>query len=173
MHSLMSSDGLFAMSTSAVDLIGTCACAQEVQFKRILASDLGFGNLSLPSSLRDASLLQSMGTSQAGQNKFTIFSRMFISDRDGIINLHQVPTSQHCWEADIDDIDLWFCLGFSSVSWDVLINAVLPSLACRELAYKLSLYSTCLNSATLSTSVSLVSVRVSMTVWCGTWEWWC
>ena len=32
----------FAMSTSAADLIGTCACAQEVQFIRILAADLVF-----------------------------------------------------------------------------------------------------------------------------------
>ena len=31
-----------AMSTSAADLIGTCACAPEVQFKRILAADLVF-----------------------------------------------------------------------------------------------------------------------------------
>ena len=41
-----------------------------------------------------------MGTSQAGQNKFTFFRWMFISDRDGVINL-QVPTSQQA--ADIDD----------------------------------------------------------------------
>ena len=42
-----------------------------------------------------------MGTSQAGQNKFTFFPRwMFISNRDGVINL-QVPTSHQ--EADIDD----------------------------------------------------------------------
>ncbi len=55
-----------------------------------------------PSSLRDVSLSQRMGTSQVGQNKFTSFPRwMFISDRDGIINLHQVSTSQQ--EADIDD----------------------------------------------------------------------
>jgi hypothetical protein len=39
----------FAMSTSAADLIGTCACAQEVQFKWILAVDLVvFGNKCLP-----------------------------------------------------------------------------------------------------------------------------
>jgi hypothetical protein len=52
-HSLMSSDAIshsqlnvlgrnFAMSTSAADLIGTFACAHEVQFKWILAADLGF-----------------------------------------------------------------------------------------------------------------------------------
>ena len=42
-----------------------------------------------------------MGTSQAGQTKFTFFPRwMFISNRDGVINL-QVPTSQQA--ADIDD----------------------------------------------------------------------
>ncbi len=42
-----------------------------------------------------------MDTSQAGQHKFTFFSHwMFTSDRDGIINLHQVPTSQQ-----VDDID--------------------------------------------------------------------
>ncbi len=38
-----------AMLSSAVDLIGTCACAQEVQFKWILVADLGFfGNVSTP-----------------------------------------------------------------------------------------------------------------------------
>jgi hypothetical protein len=42
-----------------------------------------------------------MTTSQAGQNKFTFSRWMFISDRDGIINLHQVPTSQQA--ADIGD----------------------------------------------------------------------
>ena len=30
----------FAMSTSAADFIGTCVCAQEVQFKWILAANL-------------------------------------------------------------------------------------------------------------------------------------
>jgi hypothetical protein len=61
--------------TSAADLIGTCACAQEVQFKRTLAADLVFLAICVyPSSLRDASLSQSMGTSQAGQTKFTFFS---------------------------------------------------------------------------------------------------
>ena len=39
----------FAMSTSAADLIGTCAGAQEVQFTWILAADLVFfGNVSTP-----------------------------------------------------------------------------------------------------------------------------
>jgi hypothetical protein len=37
------------LSTSTADLIGTCACAQEVQFKWILVEDLGFfGNVSTP-----------------------------------------------------------------------------------------------------------------------------
>jgi len=31
---------IIAMSTSAADLIGTCVCAQEVQFKWILAANL-------------------------------------------------------------------------------------------------------------------------------------
>ncbi len=40
---------IIAMSTSTADLIGTCACAQEVQFKWILVADLGFfGNVSTP-----------------------------------------------------------------------------------------------------------------------------
>jgi hypothetical protein len=40
---------IIAMSTSAADLIGTCACAQDVQFKWILVADLGFfGNVSTP-----------------------------------------------------------------------------------------------------------------------------
>jgi hypothetical protein len=38
---------IIAMSTSTADLVGTCACAQEVQFKWILVADLGFfGNVS-------------------------------------------------------------------------------------------------------------------------------
>jgi hypothetical protein len=65
---------IIAMLTSAADLIGTCASAQEVQFKWILVADLGFSwQCVYPSNLRDASLSQSMGTSQAGQNKFTFF----------------------------------------------------------------------------------------------------
>jgi len=65
---------IIAMLTSAADLIDTCACAQEVQFKWILVADLGFSwQCVYPSNLRDASLSQSMGTSQAGQNKFTFF----------------------------------------------------------------------------------------------------
>jgi hypothetical protein len=61
---------IIAMSTSAADLIGTCACAQDVQFKWILVADLGFfWQCVYPSSLRDASLSQSMGTSQAGQKQ--------------------------------------------------------------------------------------------------------
>jgi hypothetical protein len=33
---------IIAMSFSAADLIGTCACAQEVQFKWILTANLRF-----------------------------------------------------------------------------------------------------------------------------------
>ncbi len=65
---------IIVMLTSAADLIGTCASTQEVQFKWILVADLGFSwQCIYPSNLRDASLSQSMGTSQAGQNKFTFF----------------------------------------------------------------------------------------------------
>jgi len=40
---------IIAMLTSGADVIGTCACAQEVQFKWILVADLGFlGNVSTP-----------------------------------------------------------------------------------------------------------------------------
>jgi hypothetical protein len=40
---------IIAMSTSTADLIGTCSCAQEVQFKWILLADLGFfDNVSTP-----------------------------------------------------------------------------------------------------------------------------
>ena len=51
---------IIAMSTSTADLIGTCARAQEVQFKWILVADLGFSwQCVYPSNLRDASLSQS------------------------------------------------------------------------------------------------------------------
>ena len=94
---------IIAMSTSTADLIGTCDCAQEVQFKWILVADLGFfGNVSTPvtfemhRSRRVWALLRQVKTNSL------FFPRwMFISDRDGIINLHQVPTSQQA--ADIDD----------------------------------------------------------------------
>ena len=94
---------IIAMWTSTSDLIGTCACVQEVQFKWILVADLGFfGNVSTPVtfemhlSRRVWALLRQVKTNSL------FFSRwMFISDRDGIINLHQVPTSQQA--ADIDD----------------------------------------------------------------------
>jgi hypothetical protein len=39
-HSFMSS--IVAMSTSEGELIGSCACAQEIQFSRKLAAELGF-----------------------------------------------------------------------------------------------------------------------------------
>ena len=40
---------IIVMLTSTADLIGTCAWAQEVQFKWILVADLGFfGNVSTP-----------------------------------------------------------------------------------------------------------------------------
>ena len=60
---------IIAMLTSAADLIGTCPCAQEVQFKWILVADLGFlGNVSTPvtfemhRSLRAWALLRQVKT---------------------------------------------------------------------------------------------------------------
>jgi hypothetical protein len=60
---------IIAMSTSTANLIGTCACAQEVQFKWILVADLGFfGNVSTPvtfemhRSLRAWALLRQVKT---------------------------------------------------------------------------------------------------------------
>jgi hypothetical protein len=81
---------IIAMSTSAADLIGTCACAQDVQFKWILVADLVFfWQCVYPSSLRDASLSQIMNTSQQVKTNPLFFSYwMFISDRAGIISLH-------------------------------------------------------------------------------------
>jgi hypothetical protein len=106
-HSLMSSDAIshsqlnvlgrnFAMSTSAADLIGTCACAHEVQFKWILAADLGFLlAMCLPSSLRDASLSQSVGTSQEVQNKFTFFLSGCLSQIEmGLLTFKFLPHSK-------------------------------------------------------------------------------
>jgi hypothetical protein len=84
------------MSTSAADLIGTCACAHEVQFKWILAADLVvFWQCVYPSSLRDALLWQSMGTSQAGQNKFTFFLSGCLSQIEmGLLTFKFLPHSK-------------------------------------------------------------------------------
>ena len=103
MHSLMSLDGLLRCQTSAADLIGTCACAQEVQFKWILVADLGFSwHVSTPVTFEMHLSRRAHGHFSGRSKQIHFFSRwMFISDRDGIINLHQVPTSQQA--ADIDD----------------------------------------------------------------------
>jgi len=72
-------------------LIGAFACLQEVQLSR----KLQYEPTPLFEDNTDVSLSQNTGTSQASQKIFT-----FISDyiRDGIIKLHQVPTSQQVAE---------------------------------------------------------------------------
>ena len=82
--------------TSAVDLIGTCACAYEVQFKWTLAVDLGFfGQCVYPSSLRDASLSQSMGTSQEGSKQIHFFLSGCLSQIEmGLLTFKFLPHSK-------------------------------------------------------------------------------
>jgi len=94
---------IIAMLTSAADLIGTCACAQEVQFKWILVADLGFSwHVSTPVTFEMHLSRRVWALHRRVKTNSLFFSRwMFIPDRDGIINLHQVPTSQQA--ADIDD----------------------------------------------------------------------
>ena len=115
MHSLMSSEGIsrcqLQQPISSVPLLARMKFSSNGYQLQILV----FWQYA-SSSLRDVSILQRMGTFQAGHNRFTFFLPrcMFISNRDGIINLHQVPTSQQA--TDIDGIELWLCLGLSSVS---------------------------------------------------------
>ena len=94
---------IIAMSTSAADLIGTCACAQEVQFKWILVADLGFSwHVSTPVTFEMHLSRRVWALHRRVKTNSLFFSRwMFIPDRDGIINLHQVPTPHQA--ADIDD----------------------------------------------------------------------
>ena len=79
---------------------------------------------------------------------------MFISDRDGIINLHQVPTSQQA--ADIDDIDTM------ALPWPFF--SVLRRLNQRRpwpgVSLPISFRCIALALTTLITSASLVSMTV-------------
>ena len=93
-----------------------------------------------PSSLRDASLSQSNGHFSGRSKQIHFFSRwMFISDRDGVINL-QVPTSQQA--ADIDDNrPMALPWPFFSVLRRLNQHRLRPGLSLPTLL----LYSTCLN----------------------------
>ncbi len=89
---------IVVMSTSESELIGACACAQEIQFCRKLAAELGFRQYA-PTPLFEGNTgcntLAEHGHF-AGRSKHIHLRWMFISDfiRDGILKLHQVPTTQ-------------------------------------------------------------------------------
>ena len=128
------------MSTSAADLIGTCACAHEVQFKWILAADLVFfGNLSTPVVFEMHRSHRAWALPRKSKTNSLFSLWMFISDRDGIINL-QVPTSQQA--ADIDDNrPMALPWSFFSVLRRLNQHRLRPGLSLPTLL----LYSTCLN----------------------------
>jgi len=84
---------IIAMSTSAADLIGTCACAQDVQFKWILVADLGFfGNVSTPVAFEMHRSRRAWALLRQVKNKFTF------------VNWDYQPSSLTSQQAaDIDD----------------------------------------------------------------------
>ena len=89
---------IVVMSTSEAEFIGTCACAQEIQFCRKLADDLGFRQYTPTPLFEDnmACITLAEHGHFAGRSKHIHLSWMFISDfiRDGILKLHLVPTTQ-------------------------------------------------------------------------------
>jgi hypothetical protein len=107
-------------------IIGTCACAQEVHWVQTDISSRSWLWQYAPqwsSSLRDTSLSKSMNTSQSGQKNQLFSLWVFISDRFGIIDLHQVPTSVagSGWYGHYG-FDLVF---LQCLEYDVLLNTVL------------------------------------------------
>jgi hypothetical protein len=89
---------IVAMSTSEAELIGACACAQEIQFCRKLAAELGFRQYAPTPLFEDNTGCIALAEHGhfAGRSKHIHLRWMFISDfiRDGILKLHQVPTTQ-------------------------------------------------------------------------------
>jgi hypothetical protein len=131
------------------------------EFKRILAPDLGFGNMRLSDpvvfgmhrSRRAWTLL-----SQVKKINFFHFGCLSQIDLGLSTCIKFLPQSQEV--ADMDTMTLTWCF-FSVLS---MMSFSTPSLAWRELAYKLSLALT-----VMSTS----AILVSMTALFYTWEWWC
>ena len=89
---------IVAMSTSEAELIGACACAQEIQFSRKLAAELGFRQHAPTPLFEDNTGCIALAEHGhfAGRSKHIHLRWMFISDyiRDGVLKLHQVPTYQ-------------------------------------------------------------------------------
>jgi hypothetical protein len=89
---------IVAMSTFEAELIGACACAQEIQFCRKLAAKLGFRQCAPKPLFEDNTEFIELAEYGhfAGMSKNIHLRWMFISDfiRNGILKLHQVPTSQ-------------------------------------------------------------------------------
>ena len=89
---------IVAMSTSEAELIGACACAQEIQFSRKLAAELGFRQYAPTPLFEDNTGCIALAEHGhfAGRSKHIHLRWMFISEfiRDGILKLHQVPTTQ-------------------------------------------------------------------------------
>ena len=87
---------IVAMSTSEAELIA--ACAQEIQFCRKLAVELGFRRYAPTPLFEDNTGCIALAEHGhfAGRSENIHQQRMFISEfiRDGILKLHQVPTTQ-------------------------------------------------------------------------------
>ena len=95
---------IVVMSTSETELIGACVCVQEIQLCRKLAADLGFLQYAPKPLFEDNTgcITLTEHGHFAGRSKYIHLCWMFISDfiRDGILKLHQVPTTHQV--ADID-----------------------------------------------------------------------
>jgi hypothetical protein len=106
------------MSTSEAELIGACACEQEIQFCRKLAAELGFRQYAPTPLFEDNTGCIALAEHGhfAGRSKHIHLRWMFISDfiRDGILKLHQVPTTQQVADigtkTDIGTLTLRLCL---------------------------------------------------------------
>ena len=122
---------IIAMSTSAADLIGTCACAQDVQFKWILVADLGFfGNVSTPVAFEMHRSRRAWALLRQVKNKFTFVNWDYQPSS---------PTSQQA--ADIDDNRPMALPWLFSVLRRLYQHRLRPGLSLPTLL----LYSTCLN----------------------------
>ena len=115
-HSLMSSEGIsrcqLQQPISSVPLLARMKFSSNGYQLQILV--FFFWQCVYPSSLRDASLSQSMGTSQEVQNKFTFFLSGCLSQIEmGLLTFKFLPHSKRLIQMTID---LWLCLGLSSVS---------------------------------------------------------
>ena len=155
---------MIVMSTSAADLIGTCACAQGVHFEQMLLQILSFDNMRLSDPVvfgMHRSRRVWAFLSQVKKNSTFFALNVYLrSIWDYQTFIKFLPQSQQVADSYRHyGFDLVF---LQCLDYYVLLNTVLS--LTYELSYKFSLTFT-----VMSTSASLVS----MTALFYTWEWWC